>query len=126
MLAKSEIDEDNTAEIKHVVGWYDLKLQIDIWCRTKPERYKIYELFFEAINPVIKPMGLSLQLSSYHNLYARYDMVGYSFGDNEQGSQRSEWRVKIEVLANCKAVRVDTEFMITEPIELKLTTPDTI
>lgn len=114
------------APVKYVVGQYELRLQLDFWCGNKEERYRIYEKFFNVFNAAIDPMGLSLQLEKYHDLWVRYDQVGHSLPDGEEASQRNEWRVRVDILATTKAVREKTENIITEAIENNLTTPDTV
>lgn len=115
----------NKALVKRIVGQYNFQLQLDLWCRSKPERFKVYEEFFAAFNEEISPMGLSLQLSKYHGVWCRYDMIGYVPIEDEAAAQRGEWRAKINLLANTRAVIEKTEFMI-ETIENNLTTPDNI
>jgi hypothetical protein len=116
---------NNKALVKRIVGQYDFQLQLDLWCRSKPERFKMYEEFFSAFNAEIIPMGLSLQLSKYHGVWCRYDMIGYIPVEDEAASQRGEWRARINLLANTRAVREKSEFII-DTIENNLTTPNTI
>lgn len=118
-------DVNHKAPVKLVVGQYDFEMQIDIWCGTKEERFKLYDEFFAAINKLQIPMGLSLVLVDYHNTVARYDISGHRFDDSEAGSQRAEWRVKVDLLATCKAIMERDEFIITEPIENNLETTNT-
>jgi hypothetical protein len=113
------------ADVDRVVGTYEFKLQLDFWCRDKVERFKIYDEFFKAFHREVDPMGLNLQLSKYYDVWCRYDQIGYQNEDSEISSQRAEWRVIINVLAQCKAVLGKSEF-IMETIVNTLTTPNTI
>jgi hypothetical protein len=124
-LLEQSDTEGHKASVARVVGSYDLTLQLDLWCRDKVERANLWEEFFAAINPEITPMGLSLQLDGYYGIWCRYDLTGYALDDSEVSSQRGEWRARINVLANTRAVLEKTEFVI-DTIENNLTTPDTI
>lgn len=108
-----------------IVGEYDLVIQLDLWARNKVERAQYFELLFAKLNPDITPMGLSLQMSDYSNLWARYDLDSHQFVDDEATAQRQEWRCKLSLLANTRAVLSKTEFAIIT-IENNVTTPDTI
>lgn len=116
---------NHRALVKRVVGEYDLNLQLDLWCPNKLTRSKLWEEFFKAFNPEVSPMGLSLQLMDYHEIWCRYDLTGYDLGDSEESSQSGQWRARINVLANTRAVIEKTEFVI-ETIENTLETPDNI
>lgn len=111
--------------IKRVVGEWDVRLQLDLWCGDKIERFNMWEEFFQAFNPDINPMGLSLQLDAYHGIWCRYDLTGYDTEDAEVASQRGEWRARINILSNTRAVLERTEYVI-DTIENNLTTPDNI
>jgi hypothetical protein len=125
-LSSSEVDDEPTQRVlKYVVGMYDVPLQLDLWCRDKVERSNLLEEFMDAINPIIIPGGVSLQLTGYHGVWCRYDLTGFQQDDGEASSQRGEWRVRINVLANTRAVKSRTEFVMKE-FETNLETPDTI
>jgi len=113
------------ANIVKIVGTYDFKLQLDFWCRDKQERFKIYDEFFMAFHQEVEPMGLSLKLSKYHDVWCRFDQTGYEYEDSDISSQRAEWRVIINLTAQCRAALEKSEF-IMETIENNLTTPQTI
>lgn len=115
----------NKATVAYVVGTWETSLQIDLWARDKVERSNLLEEFFLAINPEIKPMGLSLQLSKYHDIWARFDMTGNSLEDSEVSSQRAEWRAKINVLANTRAILEKSEYVMSE-FTTTLTLPNVI
>lgn len=110
---------DHKAEVKWVVGIYDFPIQLDLWTRNKEERDNIFHLLSEALNPNITPMGLSLRLTDYYNLWCRYDVTGHDTPDTERASQQGEFRCKIDLLANCKAVRVNKS-RIMETIQTDL------
>lgn len=117
--------DENKVPVRKVVGSYEFALQIDLWCQSKPQRHEIYEEFFRAFHKDHYVAGISLQLDGYYNEWARFDLDGIEFVDSEQGSQRNEWRVLINVKANCKAITAQNEFII-ETIENNLETPDDI
>lgn len=108
-----------------IVGACDAKLQLDLWCRNKKERRTMLGLLFAKLNPDVSPMGLSLQLTAYHDLWARVDFIGQEFLDDEGSAQRQEWRTKLDLLANMKVALSKEEYSINT-IENNLTTPDTI
>lgn len=99
-----------------IAGQWDYKMQLDLWCRSVPERDLILHRVFKALNPKVNPMGLSLILPDYYNLWARFDVDGIENIDGEQGSQRGEWRTKISVLGSLKQVLETQESWITKPI----------
>jgi hypothetical protein len=113
---------NGSVKTKYVVGQYEWKLQLDLWCASKEQRHKLYEQFFNAFNSQWPTMGLSLTLSGYHDEICRYDLTGYKFDDSEAGSQRKEWRATMSVLADCEAVMERNEFVITRT-QITLTTP---
>jgi hypothetical protein len=124
-LEATDPNEDNETVVKRVVGQYDVRLQLDLWARNAYERDAQFERIFAKLNPNIDPMGLSLQLTDYHDLFARFDLVEQEFLDDEATAQRQEWRMRLTVLATCKAVLTKTEYAMIH-IENNLTTPDTI
>jgi hypothetical protein len=115
-LSRSAI-QNNKATARYEVGSYEFSLQVDIWCGSKEERFRIYDDFFKAFNANVEVMGLALQLTKYYDIFARYDLVGYDFNDGEEPSQRAEWRARLQVRASCKAILEKTQYIITQPIE---------
>lgn len=111
LLSQGETD-NHKASVKRVVGRYDLNMQLDFWARNKEERYILLEEFFVAFNSQVEPMGLSLQLEDYHDLWCRFSMDGYTLEDGEVSSQRGEWRARVAILANTMAVIEKDEFII--------------
>lgn len=105
---------DNKAEYKWAVGIYDFSIQLDIWARNKEERDDLFDATFNALNPDITPMGLRLVMEEYFDQWIEYVYTGHELGDSEQRSQSDEWRVTMNLLATCKAVRTRTEFIITD------------
>lgn len=104
---------------KYVVGDYEWKIQLDMWCSHKPQRHALYERFYQAFNNQFvteehETAGISLPLVGYHNTIARYDLVSYNFDDSEAGSQRKEWRTKFGILAHCKAILEREHYKIVE------------
>ena len=105
---------DHSAEVAYVIGQYNFNLQLDLWCRSKEERDDIYEKFIQGFNSQFPLLGLNLTLTDYHGIYCNYSQNGYSKEDAEISSQRQEWRVKINILANCKAILGKDEFIMEE------------
>jgi hypothetical protein len=103
---------NHKADIRYVVGKYDFKLQLDIWCRNKKERNDLYQEFFKAFNSQFPKMGLSLNFTDYYNIICRYDMISFMKEDSEVTSQTREWRIKIRLLANCDALLEKNEYIV--------------
>jgi len=104
---------NHKAKDLYCVGFYDVKLQLDVWAKTKEERNDIFDLLFIALNKNISPMGLSLQLEDYYNQWCQYLLVGHNIADSEERNQRNEWRVTIDLLVNCKAIMERTDSIMT-------------
>jgi hypothetical protein len=105
----------NKAKIRWVTGIYDFNLQLDIWARNKEERDDTFDALFNALNPNINPMGLVLRLDEYFNQLCSYEYVGHTMQDSGERADRDEWRMTVNVLVTCKAIRERSEFIITDP-----------
>lgn len=114
----------HAANIKYVVGIYDIPIQLDIWARNKEERDDLFDAVFNALNPNISPMGLVLALEEYHNQLCDIVMTGHEHGDSQERSERDEWRTTLKLLATCKAVRIRKDFVI-EDTEITVETLNT-
>lgn len=110
-----DVDENNQTTVKWVVGIWDYVLQLDLWARNKEERDDLHDAIFNALNPNISPMGLVLVMDEYFNQRCDYVYTGYEHQDSQEKSQRDEWRVTLNLLATCKAIRERQEFIITDP-----------
>lgn len=108
--------EDHQADVQYVVGKYDIRLQLDLWCRNKEERNDLYQEFFTAFNSQFPKMGLALTLTDYYNVICRYDLTSFAKEDSEVASQTGEWRIKMEIIANCDAI-IEKEEYIMESLE---------
>ena len=104
----------NKAKVLYVVGDYEVGIQLDIWCGSKEERDDYFDAVFNALNPLISPMGLTLNMDEYFGCLCDYLYVGHEFADSEERSQRDEWRATLSLLATCKAIRDRKEFIITD------------
>jgi hypothetical protein len=104
----------NKAKVLWVVGDYDITIQLDIWAGSKEERDDMFDATFNALNPRINPMGITLKMDEYFGSLCDYLYVGHSFSDSEDRSQRDEWRASLSLLATCKAIRDRKEFIITD------------
>lgn len=109
---------DQKTKIDYVVGMYNFTVQVDLWARSKEERRDLYDLLFNALNPDIVTNGLVLTLEDYFNQLCSYLYVRHNMADSEERSQRDEWRVTLELLANCKAIRQKEEFICTQSGEV--------
>jgi hypothetical protein len=127
---KKTVNEENALldDVVYRVGQYDFTLQLDLWCEYKVQRGELYERVHDALNKQFltdSPAGLSLELEDYHDLIARFDQAGYTYLDSEENSQRSEWRVKIDVLVNHSRLAVKTQSRMEE-ITLQNQISDTV
>lgn len=104
----------NKANVLWVVGQYDINIQLDIWAGSKEERDDIFDAVFNALNPKISPMGLTLKLDEYYQSLCDYLYVGHSFADSAESAEKDEWRATLSLLATCKAIRDRKEFIITD------------
>lgn len=110
---KYEVIKDAKYKFLYVVGEYNTSLQLDIWCRNKAERYRVIDEFQKAFLGSWPDLSLLLPMENYHDIICRYDVEDYNFdSDGEVSSQTKEWRVKIDLLAHCKAVHSREEFAI--------------
>ena len=103
----------NKAVVKYVVGNHDIKIQIDLWERTKEELNDLHEKFEDAMLPNIPDTGLVLNLEDYHNNTCEYTMVNSTPKTREGESTRKHWRMTIDVVSNCKAIKEKSEYIIS-------------
>jgi hypothetical protein len=110
--------DDAEGKSEYYVGFYDITVHLDIWAEYKQTRgdimEKVFDLFHKQWQELNQAMGISLTLEDYYNVIARYDLNGYTYMDNEESSQRDEWRAKIVVLVNCPRVLTKIESKMTE------------
>lgn len=116
-------DVDNKVTVTEVIGEYDAKMQLDLWCATKLQRDTVLGQVLDAINlattssnpqGVNNAAGLSLQLSDYFNEWVRFDLDAFTYMDDEAAAQRQERRVKIDLLLNCRAINQRTLYAIIQ------------
>lgn len=116
-------NSQNKMATKYVVGHYEWPLQLDLWTKTKEQRHEFYQKIFAAFMLDISAPGITATMANYHDALARYDFVGFQYQDEEISAQRSEWRVTMDVLAQCKAIVSKDEFaIITSQVSLTPTT----
>lgn len=118
-ISAEDPDVENKIKTLNVTGQYEWDLQLDFWTGTKPERHSIYAQFVAAFNSQYisgarEDVALALALQEYHGIFATYDQTNYSFPDGEDSSQRREWRLKVNILANTKQVLERETFAIIE------------
>lgn len=126
VLEQGAMTAAKQSDVVYGIGQYEWNLQLDIWCRSKEERYDRQEELMQAFNSQEKIGGLSIFMPNYHNILARYDMVSYLHNDSESTAQTKEWRLTCNVLAHCFAAIERKEYII-ETAELgHFSTPDEI
>jgi hypothetical protein len=126
IVYKSDIDETtNLATVRRVIGMYDFSLQVDLWSSYKAQREQLLEEFIQAMSLDYEVAGLSLQLQDYYDQWARYDFDVPTFIDEEQASQRNEWRITAGVFANCRVVR-EYPVNLIEEIENNIEVTDSV
>lgn len=103
---------NHKAAIEWVVGEYDFSMKLDLWAGNKEELDDIFDQLFNVLNPNITPMGVCLKMEEYYGVICDYLYTGHGRNNSEQQSQRDEWRITLDVLATCKAVRDRKEFII--------------
>ena len=95
------VDNPDLFNVVYTIGQFDYRIQLDLWADYKAKRGEFFDLIQAALNKQFineeQPCGLSLTLTKYHDLIARFDQVGYTYLDGEESSQRQEWRVRIAV-----------------------------
>lgn len=116
-IAITQPDGDNKVTVTQVVGEHDFKLQVDLWCATRQERDVVLGQVIAAINAQCqaptgedRPAGLSLQLETYFGEWARFDLDGSRYVDDEAAAQRQERRAKLDLLVNCRALNQRTYY----------------
>ena len=125
VLNQGLMNANKQSDIVYGIGQYEFRLQLDVWCRSKEERYDRHEELIQAFNSQDTIGGLSLYMPNYHDILARYDLISYSHNDNEASAQTKEWRLSASVLAHCFAAIERKEYII-ETVETEFSTPDEI
>jgi len=109
---RTEANEINRASVLWVNGQYEFELQLDLWARSKSERHSLFENLQRAFASQFPVNGLSLELSDYFGVYARYDITGSQYQDTEESAQRREWRAIVSVTAHCHSIHEKVENII--------------
>ena len=104
--------EDHKTDVEWIIGDYDFKLQLDLWCGSKEELDDLFDDLFNALNPEIDPMGVRLNMEEYHGLICDYIYVTHTRANSSQSSTKDEWRITLSVMATCNALRVRSEYVI--------------
>jgi hypothetical protein len=120
-MAITEPDVNNQVVVTEILGEYDAKMQLDLWCANKFQRDTVLGQIFDAINLAAtddtgdnNAAGLSLQLTDYFDDYVRFDIDGFTYVDDMAAAERQERRVKIDLLLNCRAIKDRTLYAITQ------------
>lgn len=99
-------------------GSYNYTIVIDLWTEYKQSRgdimEKIFDLFNKQFQETGRSLGASLNLVDYHNVIAHYSLNGYNYVDNEQGSQRDEWRARITCEVDFSRITTKVESDMTD------------
>lgn len=115
-IAVTTPDENNQVVQTLAIAHYDIPIQIDLWCRTKAERRQFLNAILSSFNKAEltdeSPCGLSLQLTDYFNVYARYEIDTHNFRDDEIASQTQERRATISLLVNTREIAQRTMYAI--------------
>lgn len=95
-------DNPDLIDVAYTIGQFDYQLQLDIWTDYPAKRGDIFDKVKNALNKQFingdAPCGLSLTLTDFYDVIARFDQAGYTYLDSEESSQRSEWRVKMDLV----------------------------
>jgi hypothetical protein len=120
-VSRTTPDGQGKILVNMVTGAYDTSFQLDLWCRDKKERKNYLDLIKAAFDAQAvdasgkgNPSGLSLQLSSYFNEYARFEIDTHTHVDDEAAAQRQERRERIAVIVNCREIRSRTYYAIQQ------------
>lgn len=96
-----------------IVAEYDDTWQVDLWTRNKLERAQLIRQIIDAFNSQEmsadgknNPDGISLTLTAYHNVIARYEIQDHESVDDEAAAQRQERREKFRILVNFREVKL--------------------
>lgn len=110
-------DAQGRKEVIKCVGNYDFSIQLDFWCESKFNRYKIYDEFFKSFHATYPTMGLNVKMINYFDQFISFSQTNLKFmDDSEMSSQRNEWRIKVDIVGSCRAV-VSTMEHLMETIE---------
>jgi len=114
----STVANGDMTDATYIVGQYNITLQLDLWTEYKNTNIDWYEKLMDCFDSQFingdKPQGLSLVLDDYEDAIARYDVVGYNYQDNEENSQRSEWRRTLQVKVTAPRLKTKTVALIEE------------
>jgi len=116
---------DGKFKLRKVNGTYDFVLKAHLWADSKPKRHELYDLFMKAMNPDFTVSGLRLKMTDYFDEYATFDLSKTAFIDSGDAVQRSERRMIVDILVNCRSIVETTNYLI-EQIENNLETPASI
>jgi len=107
--------KDSQAQVNWIIGDYEMSLQLDLWCGNKEELDDVFSELFEILNPGIKP-GVNIKMPQYFNAICSFLYVSHDRNNEERESTQDEWRITLNVLATCKAIRSRKQFIIEETI----------
>lgn len=107
------------------MGSYDFVVKAHLWADSKPKRHELYEKFIAAMNPDFITSGLRLQLPDYYGEWVTFDMQNHVIVDNQENTQRSERRIIVDIVVNCRAIVTTADYLM-EQIENSIETPESI
>lgn len=105
---------NSKSDILWVVGDYDFDLQLDLWAGSKEELDDVFDALFNALNPSIRPMGLTLPMEEYYGILCSYLYTGHNREASSITAQTDEWRITFNILVTCQAIRNSKEFIIEQ------------
>lgn len=103
---------NHQADVDWVVGDYEGELKLDLWAGNKEELDDVFDELFNSLNPTICPTGFTLILEEYFNQCATFVYVGHDRVNNEGASKQDNWRISLDVLTACNAIRSRKEYII--------------
>lgn len=104
--------QNNQAQVNWVVGDYEATIKLDLWAANKEELDDVFDQVFNCLNPTICPTGFSLVMEDYFDQCANLVYIGHDRVNNEQDSKQDNWRITLDVLAACNAIRSRKEYII--------------
>jgi hypothetical protein len=109
--------KEGKADPIYVVGEWEFSIQMDLWLKTKAERYDALEKMFHVFycgDDEPRPV-LHIKLEKYHKTKASYYLRDYSIPDDSQTAINQEWRAIIDITATCDMlVERENEAIILE------------
>lgn len=114
LVSTDEVTDTSVTSL-YSVGQQEFDLQIDIWARSKPERARLFDEFFRAMNPDTEVNGLRLQMADYFDSYSQFLVTKCNYQDAQLPAQTQEWRAIVTAKASAGIILTRTEFIMLYP-----------